>query len=110
LTYPQHVVVETPNPAPTSAIAVRTRDADDPEQATAVFRELLLDSIRVLGEHHPHTGLARYRLALSERDAGRTDQALEQLAIVHTTWINRFGPESQLATRVQDLITSLETR
>jgi hypothetical protein len=92
------------------AIAVRTRDADDPERATAVFRELLLDSVRVLGEHHPHTGLARYRLALSERDAGRTDQALQQLAIVHTTWTDRFGPDSQLATRVRDLIASLETR
>lgn len=92
------------------AIAVRTRDANDPEQATAVFQELLLDSIRILGEHHPHTGLARYRLALSERDAGRTDQALEQLAIVHTTWINRFGPDSQLATRVRDLIASLQTK
>lgn len=49
-----------------------------PERATAVFRELLLDTVRVLGEQHPHTGLARYRLALRERDAGRTDQALEQ--------------------------------
>jgi hypothetical protein len=86
------------------AIAVRTRDADDPERATAVFRELLLDSIRVLGEHHPHTGLARYWLALSERDAGRSEQALEQLTIVYTTWINRFGPDSQLAIRVWDLI------
>jgi hypothetical protein len=92
------------------AIAVRTRHVDDPERATAVFSELLLDSVRVLDEHHPHTGLARYRLALSERDAGRTDQALEQLDIVQTTWINRFGPDSQLATRVRDLITSLETR
>lgn len=43
------------------------------------------------GEQHSHTGWARYRFALSERDAGRTDQALEQMAIVHTTWINRFG-------------------
>jgi tetratricopeptide (TPR) repeat protein len=92
------------------AIAVRTRDAGDPERATAVFRELLSDSVRVLGEHHPHTGLARYRLALSERDAGRLDVAVEQLAIVHTTWTNRFGADSQLATRVRDLIASLETK
>jgi hypothetical protein len=54
-------------------------------QAAIQLGELLLDSVRVLGEHHPHTGWARYRLALSERDAGRTDQALEQLAIVHTS-------------------------
>jgi transposase len=46
----------------------------------------------------------------NERDASRTDQALEQLAIVHTTSINRFGPDSQLATRIRDLIASLETR
>jgi hypothetical protein len=89
---------------------VRNRDTNNPERATAVFRELLLDTVRVLGDHHPHTGLARYRLALSERDAGRTDQALEHLTIVHTTWINRFGPDSQLATRVRDLIASLKVR
>lgn len=92
------------------AIAVRSGAADDPERATAMFRELLLDSVRVLGEHHPHTGLARYRLALSERDAGRTEQALRHLAIVRTTWIDRFGPDSYQATKVRDLIASLELR
>lgn len=78
------------------AIAVRPRDTDDRERATVVFGGVAARQ-RPMGEQHPHTGWAWNRLALSERDAGRTDQALEQLAIVHTTWTNRFGPDSQLA-------------
>jgi hypothetical protein len=90
-------------------IAVWTRNSGAPERAVEMFTELLPDSIRILGEHHPHTVSTRYRLGLGARDAGRRDLAAEQLEIVRAEWTKRFGPESDRAKRVRELIAGLPT-
>jgi hypothetical protein len=79
---------------------VGTRDVDDLEPGP-VFKGVAARQRPRPGEHHPRTGGPGYRLALSGRDADRTDQALDQLAIVRITWINRFVPDSQLAIRAE---------
>lgn len=91
------------------AIAAWNSNNGAPEKAIELFTDLLPDSIRVLGEHHPHTLSIRYRLGLSARNAGRIDLAAEQLEIVRTEWTERFGPDSDQAKRVRDVIAGLAT-
>lgn len=89
-------------------IAVWTHNTGDTEQAVALFTELLPDSVRVLGDEHPHTLSTRYRFGLCARDTGRRDLAAEQLTIVGTAWTSRFGPDSEQATRIRELLEALE--
>lgn len=89
-------------------IAVWSHHAGDTERAVELFTELLPDSIRVLGEHHPHTTFVRYRLGLCARDTGRLDLATEQLTIVRTEWTDRFGPDSDHANRVRNVLDRLD--
>lgn len=88
-------------------IAVWTHNVGDTERAAELFIELLSDSVRVLGEQHSHTMSARYRLGLCARDIGQVDLAVEQLTIVHTYWLNRFGPDSNHVQTVQGLLGNL---
>jgi tetratricopeptide repeat protein len=79
------------------------------DRAIEQFTELLPDSTRVLGEHHPHTVSTRLRLGIAARGTGRIDLAAEQFEIVRTEWTERFGPDSNEAKRIRDLIAGLAT-
>jgi hypothetical protein len=81
--------------------------AGEPERGIELFTELVRDSTRLLGEHHPHTVAARYRLGLAARNTGRLDLAAEQLELVSAEWSRRFGPDSGRVRRVREQIARL---
>ena len=83
------------------------RISGQPKRAVELFGELLPDSVRLLGEHHPHTVSTRYRLGLSAREVGRTEEAVRQLTIVHREWVDTFGADHQGVARVRDLLDEL---
>jgi len=85
-------------------IAVWTRGSGKPTRAFELFTELLQDSIRVLGEHHPHTVSIRFRIGLVAKDIGRRELAVEQLEIVRREWAKRFGSDSERVNTATALI------
>ena len=58
-----------------------------------MFRELLPDSIRVLGPDHPHTLSTRYRLGVSAQEAGQAETARSEFTIVHQQYLRAYGAD-----------------
>jgi tetratricopeptide repeat protein len=91
-------------------IAVWTSNSGDSDQAIVMFRELIPDSVRILGPDHPHTMSARYRLAISAQAAGQTSAALLELTIVHQQYLRAYGTDHPRTQQVRLLIDQLASK
>lgn len=58
-----------------SAVWCLNELGDSAGQAIAIGQELIIDRERALGDTHPDTLTSRNNLALTDRDAGRLDEA-----------------------------------
>ncbi|MHA4820127.1 tetratricopeptide repeat protein [Streptomyces aculeolatus] len=47
------------------------------QEAIPILEQVVVDRVRLLGSEHPHTLIARGNLAVSYREAGRVQEAIE---------------------------------
>lgn len=76
----------------------------------SLCEKLLLDSIRILGESHPHTMSTRHRLAISACNAGQETIARREMTIVHKERLRQFGPDDTRTIRTREQLEDLDHR
>ncbi|MFD8110164.1 tetratricopeptide repeat protein, partial [Streptomyces microflavus] len=82
--------------------ALSVQEAGNPQQATALFTELIPHYTRTLGPDHPTTLLARHNHALSVREAGDPQHATALLNKLIFDCTRTLGPDHPATRRSRE--------